>query len=240
MMKCIAIDNDFMDLSVLKKFCDKRGSVTLEIYASPERAMVRIQQEQPDVVILNIEPDSEKGLETAFRLPATCCLIFTTAHPSYAPNYFEVNVVGLLRKPYSYEQLTRALDRAEEWHKMHDLLSQSEAAGRHITLKSEYKNVTIAVESILYVESLDNYVRVHLTDGRAVTSKVTLQHLVSLLPPEEFIRIHRSYLVALSRIAKYTRSEVVLSKINKSLPVGKTFSVEVYRRLEESLGGARH
>ena len=135
-----------------------------------------------------------------------------------------MNAVDFLHKPYFYERFNRAMQKAEQWIRMHDLLRASASASRLLVLKSDYKNVTVAVDTILYIESIDNYVKVHLTDGTSVLSKMTLRSVEELLPPDEFVRIHRLYVVPCSRVATFTRTEVTLAQTNRTLPVGKKYA----------------
>lgn len=92
--------------------------------------------------------------------------------------------MDFLHKPYFYERFDRAMRKAEQWLQMHDLLRVSESAARQIILKSEYRNVTLSVGSILYVESIDNYVKVHLADSTSVFSKIPLRSMEEQLPRE--------------------------------------------------------
>ena len=117
--------------------------------------------------------------------------------------------------------------------RMHDLLQVSESATRRMILKSEYKNVTVSVDAILYIESIDNYVKVHLADGASVLSKISLRAVEEQLPQGEFVRIHRSYLVPRVRITGFSRSEVTLGKSGTTLPIGKTYLDDVISLLEE-------
>lgn len=227
MMKCIAIDDEPIALSIISRYCERRGGIVLETYSSPRLGMQRVCEWRPDIVFLDIEMNGTSGIELAHKLPASCCLIFTTAYAHYALEGFELNAVDFLHKPYFYERFDRAMQKAEQWLRMHDLLSVSESASRQLLLKSEYKNVTLSIDTILYVESIDNYVKVHLADGTSVLSKISLRSLEEQLPPEEFVRIHRSFVVSRSRVAKFTRTEVVLAKTGKTLPVGKKYAEEV-------------
>lgn len=226
-MKCIAIDDEPVALSIVSRYCEQRGGVTLETYSSPRIGMDRIREWQPDIVLLDIEMNGTSGIELARRLPPSCCLIFTTAYAHYALDGFEVNAVDFLHKPYFYDRFCRAMQKAEQWLRMHDLLRASESAARQIVLKSEYKNVSVPIDTILYIESVDNYVKVYLADGSSVFSKIPLRVMEEQLPPEEFVRIHRSFVVARNRIACFTRSEVTLVKTGKSLPIGKKYAEEV-------------
>lgn len=232
-MKVIAIDDEPIALSIIARYCERRGGITLETYSAPRVGMQRVRECQPDIVLLDIEMNGTSGIELAKQLPPSCCLIFTTAYAHYALDGFEVNAVDFLHKPYFYERFDRAMQKAEQWLRMHDLLRTSESATRQLILKSEYKNVTVSVDTILYIESIDNYVKVHLVDGMSVLSKISLSIIEEQLPQGEFIRIHRSFLVPRCRIARFSRSEVALTKDGKSLPIGKKYLSNVIRQLEK-------
>lgn len=224
MIRCIAIDDEPIALSIVRQYCERRGGIELETYNSPRAGMARVKEWRPDVVFLDIEMNGTSGIELARELPPACCLVFTTAYAHYALDGFEVDAVDFLHKPYFYERFERAMQKAEEWLRMHDLLRIAESASRSLVLKADYKNVSVAVDTILYIESLDNYVRVHTIDGATITSKISLRAVEEQLPDGEFIRIHRSFVVPEKRIAKFSSTEVVLSKCGKRLPVGKTYS----------------
>lgn len=224
MIRCVAIDDEPIALGIVRQYCERRGDVMLETFSSPRLGMARIREWRPDVVFLDIEMNGVSGIELARQLPPECCLIFTTAYAHYALEGFELDAVDFLHKPYFYDRFERSMQRAEAWLRMHDLLHAATSSSRQLTLKSEYRNVTFPVDTILYVESVGNYVEVHLADGSSLRSKIPLRSVEEQLPPGEFIRIHRSFLVSKRRIGRYSRTEVVLAKGGKSLPVGKKYA----------------
>lgn len=224
MIRCIAIDDEPIALSIIERYCERRGGITLETYSSPRLGMQRIGEWLPDIVLLDIEMNGVSGIELARRLPASCCLIFTTAYAHYALDGFEVNAVDFLHKPYFYERFDRAMQKAEAWLRMHDLLRVSESAHRQIVLKSEYRNIAVSIDTILYIESVGNYIRVHIADGSSVCSKMPLHTILAQLPQGEFVRIHRSFIVARHRIARFTRTAVTLTNTGQQLPVGKKYA----------------
>lgn len=223
-MTIIAIDDEPIALKIISQYCERRGDITLETYSSPRMGMQRVAELKPDIVFLDIEMNGTSGIELARQLPPSCCLIFTTAYAHYALDGFEVNAIDFLHKPYFYERFNRAMQKAEQWLRMHDLLATSEAAQCQLVLKSDYKNVIVPVNSILYIESFDNYVKVHQVEGTSVVSKIPLRALEEQLPGDEFLRIHRSYIVPKNRIASFSRTEVVLAKTGKVLPIGRKFA----------------
>ena len=175
------------------------------------------------MVLLDIEMSGTSGLELARQLPTSCCLIFTTAYAHYALEGFEVNAVDFLHKPFFYERFERAMQKARQWVRMHDLLRTSESAVRQLLLKSDYKTISVSIDTILYIESIDNYVKVHLADGTSMLSKIPLHIVEGQLPQGEFIRIHRSFLVARCRIARCSKTEIILEKDGKALPIGRKY-----------------
>ena len=185
--------------------------------------MQRVGEWHPDIVFLDIELNGTSGIELARRLPPACCLIFTTAYAQYALDGFEVDAVDFLCKPYFYDRFCRALQKAEQWLRMHELLRVAASDSRQLVLKSDYKQVVVPLDTILYVELIDNYVKVHLSDGSSVLSKMTLSAIAGQLPPDEFLRIHRSYIIARRRVLQFSRTGVLLEKVGKLLPVGKKF-----------------
>ena len=222
-MKVIAIDDEPIALEIVRRYCERSGGMELETYSSPRVGMQRIRECHPDVVLLDIEMNGTSGIELAKQIPPSCCLIFTTAYAHYALDGFEVNAVDFLHKPYFYERFERVMQKAQQWIHMHDLLRASKSSERQLMLKSDYKTIAVSIDNILYVESVDNYVKVHLADGSSLLSKIPLHIVESQLPQDEFIRIHRSFLVARCRIASFSRSEIIMDKDGKSLPVGRKY-----------------
>lgn len=228
MMKCIAIDDEPVALEILRKFCERHGGLELECFSSPLAGMQYMATSPPDILFLDIElSGSVSGIELARRIPKSCCLIFTTAYANYALDGFEVDAVDFLHKPFFYDRFNTALQKAEKWLRARDLMRAAEAAERQIILKSEYKSVTLPVDAIVYIESIDNYVRVHLSDGTSVLSKIPLSRIVTMLPEGEFLRIHRSFVVARCRITRFSRTQVHLTGITRPLPIGKTYSLHL-------------
>ena len=222
-MKVIAIDDEPIALEIVRRYCERSGGIELQTYSSPRSGMQRIREWQQDVVLLDIEMSGTSGIELARQLPTSCCLIFTTAYAQYALEGFEVNAVDFLHKPFFYERFERAMQKARQWVRMHDLLRTSESAVRQLLLKSDYKTISVSIDTILYIESIDNYVKVHLANGTSMLSKIPLHIVEGQLPQGEFIRIHRSFLVARCRIARFSKTEIILEKDGKALPIGRKY-----------------
>lgn len=213
-MKAIAIDDEPIALSIIQEFTGRLGDIQLQTFTNPAAGMAAVTEQQPDLLLLDIRLGTADGVSLARRLPATTSLIFTTAYTEYALDGFEVGAVDYLHKPFSFERFRNAIARVRERHPVPSC----------ITLKADYKNVIIPLADILYIEAMDNYVRIHLTGNRQQMSKTTLTSLLALLPAQQFIRIHKSFVVSLSQIDSFTHQRVFIKNIDRPLPVGRNFT----------------
>ncbi|MGM9703561.1 MAG: LytR/AlgR family response regulator transcription factor [Prevotella sp.] len=228
MIRCIAIDDEPIALGIIEQYCNIRGGIELETYSTPRHGMQRVLDTKPDIVFLDIELNGISGIEFARQLPASCCLIFTTAYAHYALEGFEVNAIDFLHKPFFYERFARAMSKAEEWIRARDLINSINSDERRLVVKQDYKNVSIAIDTISYIEALENYVRIHKIDGTKVTTKMPLHAIEQLLPDDMFLRIHRSFIVSRKRISQYTRTEMILMDEPRPLPIGKKYAKDRY------------
>lgn len=221
---CIAIDDEPLALLVIEQFCKRMGGLELQTFDNPEVGFERVRQLRPQIVFLDIEMEGMNGIEIARRLPEDCCLIFTTAHAQYALDGFELNAVDFLHKPFSYERFERAVQKS--------LVLLEKTCEKFICVKQEYNNINIPLDKILYVETMENYIRIFLVDGDCVTSRMSLKTLQEMLPSQDFIRIHRCFLVPKNKIISFSRKEVYLSSKDKEpLPIGRLYANEVLQEL---------
>lgn len=234
MIRCIAIDDEPIALDIIDRYCTRYGGITLETFTSSNAAISRIALTKPDIVFLDIELGGVSGIEIARRLPPNTCIIFTTAYAHYAIDGFEVDAVDFLHKPFFYDRFARAMNKAEQWNQMHDLLRLSESADRQIIIKSDYRNISIAIYNILYIEAVDNYIKLHLADGSTVLSKISLRAIQQMLPKDMFIRIHRSFIVARNRISSFTRTTVTINNTSLQLPIGRKFTDQILMLMNKS------
>lgn len=216
---CVAIDDEPIALSVISSFCQRKGGVSLVTFTDPEEALQRIPQISPELVFLDVEMSGISGIEIAKKLPKDCAVIFTTAYAQYALEGFELGVTDFLHKPFSYSRFEKALDKA--FLLVEYIRSKKE--NQIITVKEEYLNVQIPVSEIIYIESMNNYCKIWRTGDVCNLTRMTLKSLIDLLPEAGFKRIHRSFVVAIDKIASFSKSEVKLSN-GKILPVGRQYA----------------
>lgn len=221
MIKCVAIDDEPIALSIIQEYCRRYGDIALKCFTSPVDGMEYIKTTFPDIVFLDIEMNSHNGITMAKELPENTCLIFTTAYSQYALDGFNVDAIDFLHKPVFYPRFERAMQKAML------LVNAKESHTKKrdtITLKVEYKTVVVDVDDISYVEAMDNYVKVFRPSQPTLISQITMKEMESLLPTDRFIRVHRSFIVSLDSIDKFSNRRIFLKNYDKYIPVGRTYN----------------
>ncbi|WP_242661199.1 LytR/AlgR family response regulator transcription factor [Flavobacterium johnsoniae] len=217
-IKCIAVDDEPLALKLVQTFIEQ--TPFLELSASCDNAveaMSLIREKQPDLVFLDINMPNLTGMELARLLqeqPGSLPkIVFTTAYNHYAIEGYKVNAVDYLLKPFSYEEFLRAANKVlqltEESSNQYQPIT---ADDEFIFLKVEYQWVRISLKEILYIESLKDYVKVHLDDSKTVVSLISLKALEEKLPSAKFMRVHRSFIVCLDKINAISKNSFLLEK----------------------------
>ncbi|MBS7254170.1 LytR/AlgR family response regulator transcription factor [Flavobacterium branchiicola] len=219
LLKCIAVDDEPLALKLVQTFINQ--TPFLELTASCDNAveaMELIREKQPDVVFLDINMPNLTGMELARLLqeqPGPLPkIIFTTAYNHYAIEGYKVNAVDYLLKPFSYEEFLRAANKVLlQSQETSNQIQTVTADDEFIFLKVEYQWVRISLKDILYIESLKDYVKVHLDDTqKTVLSLISLKALEEKLPSTKFMRIHRSFIVCLDKINAISKNSVFIGK----------------------------
>lgn len=221
MIKCVAIDDEPIALSIIQEYCRRFGNIELQCFTSPIEGMACIKHTLPDIVFLDIEMNSHNGVQLAKEIPDGTCVIFTTAYSEYALDGFNVDAVDFLHKPIFYPRFERAVQKALL------LINAKRASGLRrdtLTLKVEYKTVVVEVDDISYVEAMDNYVKVFRPGLPVIISQITMKEIENVLPANRFIRVHRSFIVSLNAIEKFSNRRIFLKNYDNYIPVGRTYT----------------
>ena len=235
-IKCLLVDDEPLALEALVSLMQKIPE--LEITGTCQNAFDALQaihNRKIDLLFLDIQMPEITGLEMLKSLVHKPKVIFTTAYRDYAVEAFELDVIDYLVKPISLERLIRSINR------YHDRItgksgpnhSVSETSGKIITIYADKKNHRVIISNILYIEGLKDYAMVHTENGRLITRQ-TLKNLEDILPEEDFIRVHRSYIVPFNRLDSWTSYSVQIK--DKEIPVGRTYRKTVMDLLENIQG----
>ena len=230
-LRTIAVDDEPLALGLVASFIEKTPFLTLAGRFGSAVAALGYLHEHPgtvDLAFLDIQMQELNGLELARVLgPAGPRVVFTTAFSQYALEGYRVDALDYLVKPFNYEEFLRAAGKA----RAHAELGAARAGlpavaspeeGEYLFLKAEYQLVRVALNDILYVEGLKDYVKVHLKSApRALLSLMSLKAMEEKLPARRFLRVHRSFIVALDKIEAVRRLTVQIGAV--TIPVGDQY-----------------
>ncbi|PRY14340.1 LytTR family two component transcriptional regulator [Pontibacter ummariensis] len=217
-MKAIAIDDEPMALEVVRSHAAKVPFLELvACFTDAFKALEYLQNEPVDLLFLDIKMPDITGLEFVTSLQKRPLVIFTTAYTEHAVTSFELDAIDYLLKPFSLARFVKACNKAQE---LLQLRSQAVAPKDYLFLKTGYEQVKVHYEEILYLEAAGNYVTFVLDDKKLLT-RMTIGEVCELLPSEQFMRVHRSYIVAKDKIEKIERHQVRIK--GHDVPVGASY-----------------
>lgn len=223
-IETIAVDDEPLALALVSGYIEKTPGLSLAgKFYNPLEASEFVASNHVDLIFLDIRMPDLSGIEFTRTMEKGPKVIFTTAYEKYALEGYKLEIIDYLMKPFSYEEFLSAVNKARKII----VLEQQVSAGTEIDkgflfLKSDYKIRRINFNDILYIEGLKDYVKVFIqNDPKPVLSLSSLKNLESRLPPEKFMRVHRSFIVNLEKITTVERSRIVYGK--EYIPVGDQY-----------------
>jgi two-component system, LytTR family, response regulator len=225
-MTCIAIDDEPLALEVIKSYAAATPIIRLaNTFTDAIQAMIFLKTRPVDLVILDIRMPDISGIQFLQNLKNPPLVIFTTAYAEYAVKGFELEAVDYLLKPVKFERFVQALERAGKRLAIRASGQETREEGA-LFVKSGYGSVRVVFNDILYIEGLDDYIRIHFADRQQpVLSLMSLKSILEKLPADRFMRVHRSFIVSLRHVRSIRKKTVFLG--NTGVPVGDTYAEAV-------------
>jgi len=230
---CLAVDDEPPALDVVTRHIAAIPSLRLAgTCVNAVQALAMLQQQNIDLLFLDIQMPQILGTQFLRTLKNPPKVIFTTAFRKFAVEGFELDAVDYLLKPITFERFLKAVN------KVMDLPMQDAPAAsvknettndRFIHLRADRKVQKIALDDIIYIESLKDYCKI-VTTSKSIITRQPISSIESSLPAGDFIRIHRSYIVSLNKIESYTNELVEIAR--QELPIGRMYRHEVERSLK--------
>jgi len=223
----IAIDDELPALKIIENFCGKVDFIQLDkTFHKPLEALAYIEKFPVDLLFLDINMPSLTGLELYKSVKQNTMAIFTTAYSEHAVEGFNLNAVDYLLKPFTFERFQQATNKAADYytflHQKQDLEQQD------IFIRAEYSLLKVKISSILYIEGLGDYLKVFTHEQKPIITRMTMKSILSKLPAEEFIRVHRSFIVPFSRISQVRNKMIHVE--GKEIPLGSSYEEEFNKR----------
>ena len=233
-ISCLAVDDEPPALDVIRKYISSVQALELVGTCSDAvEALNFIRQHSVDLIFLDIQMPQILGTDFLRTLKKPPKVIFTTAFRKFAIEGFELDAVDYLLKPISFERFLKAVNKVMDASLNGTLSLNNEpqpksSIDNYIYLRSDRKMIKVALADILYIESIKDYIKVIATSGTVIT-KQSISSIEETLPKEMFIRIHRSFIVALGKIESFSNELVWVGKTE--LPISRMYRHEVEKVL---------
>ncbi|WP_128330727.1 LytTR family DNA-binding domain-containing protein [Apibacter sp. HY039] len=216
---CIIVDDEPMALNLIESYVIKTPFLELKgKFSNAIDALAFLNKEKINLLFLDIQMPELTGMELAETLTDDSRVVFTTAFDQYALDGYKVKALDYLLKPFDYKEFLLAANKAKEWFSLlnhHSLMPQITpvSTASYFFIRSEYKQIKIIFDTILYIEGLKDYVKIWLVnEPKPILTLMSLKKLEEELPKNNFMRIHRSFIIALDKIQSVEKNQVVINQ----------------------------
>lgn len=225
MIRAIAIDDEPPALSIIEHFCRTNTLVTLvRTFTSPSEALEYLRNNDVDLLFIDIQMPDVNGIEFYKNLAEKPRVIFTTAFSEYAVEGFNVNAIDYLLKPYTRERFNQAINKVIR------ALQHTVKEKRILTIRSSYGIKSVPIDDIVLLESMDDHVIFNFQSTKKLEIRITLKKLLQMLPPDEFIRVHRSYIVSLRHISEVRNQKISIA--DRQIPISVNYEKNFFRAFQ--------
>lgn len=223
MIKAIALDDEPPALDILQSFCDKIDTIDLQkTFTKSDDAFKYLKKYPVDLLFLDINMPSISGIDFYKKLPHKTMVIFTTAYSEYAVEGFTLSATDYLLKPFSFSRFDQAVEKAFlQWK-----IQNQNPELQYLFIRADYSLVKILISDILFIEGLDDYLKIHIQNQKTIVARMTLKAILEKLPPSEFVRVHRSFIVPISKIEKVRNKIIYINE--EEIPVSASYEAAFF------------
>lgn len=223
MISAIALDDEIPALEVLEALSSRNNTIDLKaVFSKTNDALRYLQKHEIDLLFLDINMPAMSGLDFAKAIDNNIIIIFTTSYSEYAVEGFNLNAIDYLLKPFSYQRFIQAVNKAKN---LYD--SRITPKVEPLFFRANYGIMKIYPNEILFIEGLDNYLKIHLVNGKKQVLRITLKEILEKLPEDQFLRVHKSYIIAITAV-DFIRNKTIFIG-NDEIPLSKTFEISFFK-----------
>ena len=209
-LTCIAIDDEPPALQLIQQYADQMPQLQLQrVFDDAPEAKEFLQNNTVDILFIDINMPGITGTDLVRSLTEKPLVIFTTAYKNFAYEGFELEAMDYLLKPISFARFEKAVMKAIEYHQYKSVAQSNDK--QHLFIRSEYRMIRIDTDNILYIEGLEDYIKIHLQGERPLLTLMTMKAILDKLPAGKFARIHRSYIIHTGKVKAVSGKKVVLN-----------------------------
>ncbi len=228
MIKAIAIDDEPIALRVIEHFCQDIEGIDLEkTFSNAQDGLNYLNSYPTDLIFLDIDMPQINGMDLYKQLKQDSVVVFITAHSDYAVQGFDLNALDYLLKPFTFERFKKATDKAKEYFSQFSLQKTS----GHIFVRADYSLQKIIVDDILFIEALDDYLKIHIEGQKTIVARMTMKAILEKLAHSGFMRVHRSYIVPVKKIESLRNKTIIIKEA--LIPIGNSYEAEISKYFKD-------
>ena len=234
-IKCVAIDDEPLALKQIGAYLERTPFFeTIALCSNAFEALKFIREGEVDLLFVDINMPDLNGLDFVRSLERKIPVIFTTAYSEYAIDGFQVDALDYLLKPISYASFLKSANKAKTWfdvnHKSNEVVQPQMD---YLFVKSEHRLIRILLSDIKYIEGSNEYIIIHLMKEKPLTTLMRMKNIESMLPENQFMRVHRSFIVNLNQVKVIERNRIIFDE-KIYIPVGEQYKENFQRFLDKT------
>lgn len=233
MLKCVIVDDESLAREVLDGYLNRLDFVSsVRRFGNARDALDYLEKNEADVLFLDIEMPEMNGIDLLKALPQPPLTVFTTAYRDYAFEGFELGVIDFLLKPISYTRFLLSIDKIRDFLALKDQNTNLETTGEplgSVFVKSGVQRIKLHFDEVTHIQGLKDYAIIYTNTGKIVL-KGSVKSMHDIFPPSRFVRVHKSFIVAVSRITRIERNRLIIN--GNQIPIGRNYKEEVERVLK--------
>ncbi|MCF2446403.1 LytTR family DNA-binding domain-containing protein [Dyadobacter sp. CY345] len=227
MIKAIALDDEPPALRILANFSERIDFIDLQkTFIRTNDAMEHLKNNPVDLIFLDINMPSISGLDFYQTIQQDVMVIFTTAYAEHAVQGFNLKAIDYLLKPFTFERFQQGVSKANEYHQFKNPRKNT----KYLLVRADYSLHKIAYSDILFIEGLDDYLKIHTQNAKPLVARMTMKAILQKLPEQEFIRVHRSYIIPFARIENIRNK--IISLAGEEIPIGSSYEETFAKRFK--------
>ncbi len=220
MIRAIALDDEPLALKVIESFCSRIDFIQLEkTFTKTAEAHKHLRKQPVDLIFLDIQMPTQNGIEFYADVEQDVMVIFTTAFSEYAVQGFNLNATDYLLKPFAFDRFLQATEKVKAIYDHKNQISNSEQ--QYLFIRADYSLNKILMSDILFIEGLDDYLKIHIQNQKTIVARMTMKAILEKLPVSEFVRVHRSFIIPVSKIEKVRNKIIYIS--GEEIPISASY-----------------
>lgn len=230
MINCIALDDEPMALEVIKSHAWQLPYINLtHTFTQISAAQKHLRKYPVDLIFLDINMPDMNGIDFYKNIAQDTMVIFTTAHSEFAVDGFNVHAIDYLLKPIEFDRFKTACDKAENY--IEYLKNSNIEEKNSLYVRSQYSLVKILFSEILYIETMDDYIKIHRKQNETVLTLSSMKKIMDKLPIDMFVRVHRSFAVAIDCIESISSKNILINK--SEIPIGRSYEKDFFNKIQQ-------